>query len=327
MTYDKIAGVLFGGAIGDALGLPAEHKTQEWCAERYPYGGPFAYERVERPGRNEIFEAGDVSDDTDQALILVDSFLEHRKVVPTDIADRLLVWAKTQKGMGAHTRKVLEHPDFATNPYKAAYSVWEVADRLQSAPNGAVMRSAVCGLFGSTLAETWQIATGMARVTHEDSRCQLSAAVVAGGVFILTRGGTYQEAHDQVVKCRLAYLRTELPFDAFEKIDGQNQGFTFVTLSAALDTLKLFASLRGQKEDDAALFAACLRRLIRRGGDTDTNAAVAGALMGAMVGLNGLPMHLLATLRHPYALERRAMAIHRIHGGHLLASHPAMADR
>lgn len=309
MTYDKIAGVLFGQAVGDALGLPAEHRTAEWCAEKYPDGGPFGFERVERLSRGEVFEAGDVSDDTDQSLILVDSWLEHRSVNAQDIARRLLDWAKTQRGMGSHTRAVLAHDLFGLNPEEAAYDVWNSGGR-KAAPNGAVMRSAVCGLFVNGLEETWTAAKACARVTHYDPRCQVAAAKVAGLVHQLARGETIQNALREVGRLQaldpLGYVESEVP----SSWDGPDQGFTYTPLHAATLALLTFDSLMPLAHEHEALTRMLLSRVVRYGGDTDTNAAVTGAVLGALVGFDRLPF--IAGLRNTDALSERAEALWRL---------------
>ncbi|MBI2238241.1 MAG: ADP-ribosylglycohydrolase family protein, partial [Actinobacteria bacterium] len=52
-----------------------------------------------------------------------------------------------------------------------------------------------------------------------------------------------------------------------------------------------------------------LRRVVGLGGDTDTNAAVAGALLGAAAGLEGLPGDWLARLRDREGIEAEARAL------------------
>lgn len=321
ITYDRIAGVLWGQALGDALGLPAEHRSREWCEKKYPNGGPFRFERVERPSRGEVFEAGAWSDDTDQALILVDSWLEHRAVNPQDIAARLLTWAKTQKGMGSHTRKVLEHPDFATDPYRASRAVW-VARDCQAAPNGAVMRSAVCGLFGKTPQETANIAADMAKVTHFDPRCGVSAVIVAVTVHHLIRGMRMDMAMASAQAHAKAYgsmvvadstIYHDLIKGGGVRVDGDTQGYTFTTLGVATVHAELFALLQPRPEDTKSLFLLTLGKIIREGGDTDTNAAVTGALLGAAVGFDGLP-HFDLILHDDIPLIERAEALATMHG-------------
>lgn len=309
-SIDKAYGVLLGQAIGDALGLPAEHKSSEWCAERYKTGGPYDYERVERPSRGEVFEAGDWSDDTDQAIILVDSWVEHGEVNPQDVARRLLEWAKTQKGMGTHTSKVLSHDLFALNPGEAAYQVWNVGGRTAE-PNGAVMRAAVCGLFGASFEETWDIAKRYAQITHAAPRCQISAAMVAGLVYLLSRGASPDFAISAVYDKQTADPIGGFSFPEEHYLwDGATQGYTVKPVQAAIRALRMYHNLHPQTADDQAAVTQCLLGWqIREGGDTDTNAAVVGAVLGAVVGAAGWKAHLVERLRNLAALYDRAFAL------------------
>ena len=52
-----------------------------------------------------------------------------------------------------------------------------------------------------------------------------------------------------------------------------------------------------------------LRRVVSLGGDTDTNAAVAGALLGAREGVGGLPSAWLERLRDADAIRAEAEAL------------------
>lgn len=306
MTFDRAYGVLLGQAIGDALGIPAEHKTREWCQERYKKGGPHTFERVERPSRNEVFEAGEWSDDTDQAFILVDSWLAHGRVHPQDVARRLVDWTATQKGLGSHTRAVLAEPDFLADPATAALRVWELGDR-QAAPNGAVMRSAVVGLFSPDFDEVWGMAMAYSRITHADPRCQISAAMVAGLVHLLARGEDInfsieavkaKQRHDPIGR----YVIDEHVFDW----DGPSQGYTFKPVQAAIRALRLLDELRPGQDDMLTVVPLLLARQIREGGDTDTNAAVAGAVLGAYAGASAFILLRGGLLRLDAVRERAA---------------------
>jgi ADP-ribosyl-[dinitrogen reductase] hydrolase len=56
-------------------------------------------------------------------------------------------------------------------------------------------------------------------------------------------------------------------------------------------------------------FEAEVRRVVSLGGDTDTNAAVAGALLGALVGETGLPHAWLDRLQERTAIRTEALAL------------------
>ncbi len=56
-------------------------------------------------------------------------------------------------------------------------------------------------------------------------------------------------------------------------------------------------------------FEEGLRRVVGLGGDTDTNAAVAGALLGALHGVDGLPAAWLDRLHEGEAIRAEAEAL------------------
>jgi ADP-ribosylglycohydrolase len=78
-------------------------------------------------------------------------------------------------------------------------------------------------------------------------------------------------------------------------IDGPDQGFVLFTAGVAL-------RIAGEGKG----FEDGLRRVVAFGGDTDTNAAVTGALLGALHGRSGLPGPWLDRLADAEAIEREA---------------------
>jgi ADP-ribosylglycohydrolase len=75
-------------------------------------------------------------------------------------------------------------------------------------------------------------------------------------------------------------------------------GFTFFTAGIGL---QVAAEAQGIEEG--------LRRVVALGGDTDTNAAVTGALLGAIHGRGALPSAWLRVLLDRAAIEEEAEAL------------------
>jgi ADP-ribosylglycohydrolase len=88
-------------------------------------------------------------------------------------------------------------------------------------------------------------------------------------------------------------------------IDGPDQGFCLFTAGAAFQALL--------RPGDVATE---LRRVVSLGGDTDTNAAVAGALLGARDGANGLSAGWLQRLRDAEAIRADAEGLVPLAGTH-----------
>ena len=81
-------------------------------------------------------------------------------------------------------------------------------------------------------------------------------------------------------------------------VDGPDMGFTLFTAGLAL-----------QVAAEQPGFEDGLRHVVGLGGDTDTNAAVAGALLGALHGRDGLPATWLERLADREAIEAEAIAL------------------
>ena len=111
--HDRIRGVLFGQAIGDALGLGTEFMAADEVWEHYPEGLS-AYHQIIQDAHRSRWRQGDWTDDTDQFLCILDSLLEHGHLKPLDIAERFLRWSQVGgMGIGRTMLKVLSLPGYA----------------------------------------------------------------------------------------------------------------------------------------------------------------------------------------------------------------------
>lgn len=93
---DKILGVLYGMAIGDAMGMPPELWSRKKVLAKYKKITDF----MEGDPENEIsyqYHRGNFTDDTSQAITILDSLIE-TDFVPdaSNIAKHILAWAKKE---------------------------------------------------------------------------------------------------------------------------------------------------------------------------------------------------------------------------------------
>lgn len=109
-------------------------------------------------------------------------------LIPEQFAFRLKEWtdiglpelqSKGCCGVGFTVGSVIDHPEFLSNPYKAAYDIWH-SGGCDLAANGAVMRTAVLGIsFFFNESQVVLNAIECAKVTHADPRCIFSSVVVS----------------------------------------------------------------------------------------------------------------------------------------------------
>jgi ADP-ribosylglycohydrolase len=293
---DRVVGCVLGLALGDAAGAPFEGLR----ANRVPHPIPL----FELPWGT--YPPGTTTDDTALARNLVRSLVARGGFDPEDLIARHVDWFATdRRGIGSTTRRVLRRLHQGERPEGAAKAVWEERGPEVSAGNGSVM---YCAPLGAAYAQEpdllSELAPRLSALTHYDQRCRTAVLVVTLAVAALVRG----EPADAAVRQALAQVvdregGEELEFlvDAVgdtRPIDGPDMGFCLFTAAVGLQTVV-----------GAGSFDEGLLRVMALGGDTDTNGAVAGGLLGASVGVYGLPAGWLERLQDREAIQAEARSL------------------
>jgi ADP-ribosyl-[dinitrogen reductase] hydrolase len=273
---DRVVGCCLGLALGDALGAPFEFLRARNIPDPIP--------ALERPWLDQ--PPGSTTDDTAMARNLMRSLAERGGFDPDDLVARHLAWFRgNPPDVGTLTGRVLRLVDRGEDATAAARQVWERRGPEVSAGNGSVMYCAPLGLaYANRPDELVELAPALSSLTHADGRCRTSVLAVTLAVAALVRGEPAEAAGGIALQAVGALEGgEELEFlvgaaGGPRPIDGPDQGFCLFTAGVAFQALL--------RDGDAE---AELRRVVSLGGDTDTNAAVAGALLGARDGVGGLP--------------------------------------
>lgn len=295
---DRAAAAILGLALGDALGAPFEFRRRSEVPSPLP--------EFTQPWMG--LAPGTWTDDTAMARNLWRSLIEHEGSLDLDdVAARHLAWLATSPpDVGNQTRAALVEAGRGTPD--AARVVFERRGPEVSAGNGSVMYCAPLGVVRSAQpAALLEEAPALSALTHWDERCRTACLVVTWAIAALVAGAAPLEAvrtalgvvADRDGGEELAYLVGEA--GRARPLDGPDMGFT---LFAAAIGLQVTGEDRG--------FADGLRYVVGLGGDTDTNAAIAGALLGARHGLEALPPAWLAQLAEADALRVEADALARL---------------
>ena len=315
---DRFVGALLGGAVGDALGSFCEGWPRARILEVEQLLGH--YRDLRRDG--EVVRAGGAyTDDTQQALVLVDSLLACGRVDPADVADRLLgMWnAGELYGYGRAFRETLER--------MARGVPWQQAASTNMPSNGTVMKIAPLGLWHwRREAQLDADADAVCRITHKDPRAVAPAVAIAQVVRHLAAGGAPNT--DDVVA--LAERSAGAVHAATGRLIGQVRRLLELPADeayAALLEMPIKRYTRGQGLPSEApvtavvaleaflrtpdQFDATMHRALTCGGDVDTFAAVAGNLSGACNGAQAIPAHLRAGLPAADHITRLARELYR----------------
>lgn len=284
----RARGALLGLAAGNALGVPSE-----------AMGRPEAIRAAFPGGLRDIRRADTArspfDDDTAMALLLAEELLSG-EVDLQRLAARWIEWMDTDgRGIGVWTRTALNHIRTHGSP---------PAETGGRAPNGSVMRAlpvalATRGSPRNLVAGTWHTAA----LTHPDERCTWSAVAVNVAAAELLAGRRDFVA-DVIEVLRVNGAPDEL-LAAVRRVPLERREDLPIVGPQAWDAVScaeiaLWAAWHEPNLEEALIWLA------NAGGDTDTNAAVAGGLLGARDGDQALPPRWVAAL--PQVERLRSLA-------------------
>lgn len=290
---DRYAGTLVGLACGDALGGPVEFLNRDEIAARFPTGVS------EFIGGGWLSLApGEVTDDTEQALILAESLTESGLDLDR-LAAGLTAWFRDNpKDIGNTTRIALEALATGTAPLDAGAAALAVRGERSAAANGAVMRCAPVALrFRRDPDRLVRASLDSARVTHAEARASWGTVAVNQAIAHLLDGGAIADTPvAAVVGIPNSEVREAVRDAAGRQRDEvRSGGFVLETIGASFWSLLNAGSAREAIETAVAL-----------GDDADSTGAVTGALAGAAYGVSALPSTWVETVQFRERLESEA---------------------
>jgi len=273
---DRIAGVLLGQAAGDALG------------SQYEFGQPSGGHAV--MGRGTFgHDVGEWTDDTQQAVCVAMG-----RSQPEAVARNLLAWYRSgPKDVGNQTRNVLSRATDAATMTAAAREYAERSAALSrpgwdpGSGNGSLMRTGpVCLPYLGDHAAVVRAAREVSSLTHatehDQDACAIWSLAIESAV-MLPAGFSASRFHG-LLELAVPGSRREFWRDtvyealAYEPAAFRRNGSAVSAFKCALSAVARSTSL----EDG-------LQLAIDAGNDTDTVAAIAGSLLGAVHGTSAVP--------------------------------------
>ncbi len=275
---DAARGALLGTFVGDALGMPYEGSSPE----RVPDHVEMAEARLGQ---------GTYTDDTEMMIALAESLLDRGSVEAEPLARAFLDAHRPERGYGGGTLAVFDL-------WRAGVSVEEAARRVFSGGsygNGAAMRVAPVGVLFAQEPERLRVeAERSATVTHAHPLGVDACVVQAAAIGAAVRG-------DEVLSAARSVAATEGLAEGLGQVAGLLEGSPVSPPEAAA---ALGSSSAGPESVPLAVYAALAHRsfpqavafAVRCGGDTDTVAAMAGAIAGGRDGAEAIPARWLDAL-------------------------------
>ncbi|MDN3028700.1 ADP-ribosylglycohydrolase family protein [Streptomyces sp. S.PB5] len=284
-SASRALGAVIGSAVGDALGAPFEFGPENAFSARFPHPG-HGGEMCGGGG----WEPGEATDDTQMAVLVAESLLEHGGLELPDVFDRFRRWAAADpKDIGLQTEAVLSSGD----PWDLAAALhFQTSQR--AAGNGALMRaapSAVCFALRGREA-TMDAARRLSALTHGDRAAWEGTAILHELIRVALTGTDPLTAVPDTLAAvhpdhRPRYATVLAP-DWHPHQATEFNGAVWPCLGSAVWSLRSTSS-----------YEEAVRAAIDLGGDTDTVAAVTGALAGAVYGIQGVPERWTEVLHVP----------------------------
>lgn len=299
-SHDRAHGALLGLALGDALGMPTQSLSRTSIRERYNRINGLVDATPDQPIAPSM-PAGSITDDTEQAIILAHLLIEGGgHVDPLALADALLDWERSmiRRGsldlLGPSTRLALRNLQDGMPPDETGST---------GTTNGAAMRIAPVGVAYRPGAALEDAVVESGRVTHNTGLGIAGASAVATAVSSGIEGLGPHEAVDRAISAaRRGAARGH--WVAGASIAERTVVFRDSIRNLADDAFDTFlydvvgSSVQSQESVVCALLIAdhdasdpwrALTRAASLGGDTDTIAAMTGAILGACHGTTAFP--------------------------------------
>jgi ADP-ribosylglycohydrolase len=328
MNIDGYTGCLLGGAVGDALGAPAEFMSLTEILDCFGQDGIQDY--VEFPDGK-----GRITDDTQMTLFTAEGLLKAGEKLKSKNAEEYLQvlyeaylrWLHTQSGFIPQNLEkkpdlkggLLEHPKLfrRRSPGTTCLSALQsgrmgtISKTLNDSKGcGGVMRVAPVGLIRDFDTKTaFRVAADIAAITHGHPSGYLSAGALAALLTFIRHGSSLDEAIRGSLEILAEWKGSKETLTALGKAVSR-AGCTDLGKSVSRgpsfkDTERLGGGWTG--EEALAISVYCSLRYpddfekavvlaINHGGDSDSTGAITGNILGLLLGKKAIPGRWLENL-------------------------------
>ena len=318
---DRATAALYGLAIGDALGMPTQMLSPFEVVRQFGPLSGFRAAAADHPIAAGM-PAGSITDDTEQALLLADALIKGGGHVNAEaFAHSLVAWEDDMKARGS-LDLLGPSTKAAVAAVIAGTPVSEAGRR--GATNGAAMRVTPIGIIAksSDLSTLVERVIEASAVTHNTGIALAGACAVAAAVSAGIDGASLDDAlHHGIAAAKLGEqsghwiagasvpARIELalsladpaaPKESLRRIR-EVIGTSLATQESVPATFGILAVFEGRPWESCVAAAA-------QGGDSDTIAAMAGAIAGSLHGMSGFPSEAVDLIRSVNKLDLESIA-------------------
>lgn len=302
---DRAYGTLIGGAIGDAMGMPASFLTRRQITDTYGYIRDFLEPEQEIQAYHGSLNAGEITDDTMESVIISQVLIQHGEFSEDAFHAAMKKWAIEQNMLestviGPSTRRYLTALLEGTDPKQTAG---------QGITNGSAMRVAPIGIrYHDNLTGCIEAAAASSLPSHGSQPAVAAACAVAAGVALgvhgsytprdILRAAADAAAYGERIGTEVTAPSVSRRLKLVETVVDQAKG---ADISCVLDELvAIFGASMMSYESVSIAFGAFyaagghgangVLAAVNAGDDADTNGSICGNLCGAYSGAGSFPI-------------------------------------
>lgn len=299
-------GLVYGLCVGDALGSRYEFLQHEESTEKVKEDITNNFLPILGDG---FFnnEKGQITDDGEMALALLHSLAKNKTYIRNDVAKQYIKWFKTNPvDIGQTIRKSISTRKIAKGKDDMIHNSKEL--NLSSLSNGTLMRIGPIALLypKHSKEQMKQFVVKECELTHPSEIIKDAAWIYVYAILLVLDKVPKNKIHKELLKevktpkvytVLLDCVKRPEPIaindSTFDLTDSLKfQGYFGIALQNCF--YELF---------EGKSFYDSMVNIVKRGGDVDTNCAIAGALLGACYGLNKIPVAWVKTIKE-YSGER-----------------------
>lgn len=295
---DRFVGLIFGLALGDAIGAINEHQPPQ---------------SIDIPLDVELA----TTDETEQMLIFMQSMCANQRINPADLTHRLIDWANSDVSADRPapdkiTEMLLKSPAYLVAPWTAATNLWKQSNG-KFASSHALSRVAILGVLLPDTPIRENVTIGITQLTHADSRCSVAACYYVNMLHrYAVRDFSPSDVNLPSDLMEIINNSQVTPITEFE-LHKRNTSFVYLAIAVLEWTSKVIDFSRNANTMPS--FMKVIKTVAECGGDADNNCAVAGSLLGVWIGYKKLPKsitRLLSTRKELRNVCQQWIAIQRI---------------
>jgi len=278
---------LYGAIIGDIIGSTfefAEVRQKSKDFELFPEGSKFTDDTIMTVAiADAILRTDDKTDSKDNNLVYQDfvedkaTYKELYKVFRGELSYYKNLYKNVTNEMQYYGRK------YPHRGYGGSFRGWLKEKNPQpydSLGNGSAMRVSAAGWVSASMFETREIARNTALPTHNHPDGIRGAESVASAIFLARQGKSKEEIKN--------YIEREFDYNLSRRLEEVRKTCVFNETCPISVPEAIIAFLESTDFEDA------VRNAVSLGGDTDTQAAIAGSIAEAFY---GVPENLVAECR------------------------------